>query len=532
MPDIAKYLIFAGYFILTLLLIYRASFFRATGIKPLILVSLFILKLICGLSLNHYYKNRYENGNEADIYKYFNDGKALNTISKENPRAFLKIFFSADKNNSEINKYSSEMENWAVMTEKYKEVVGLQKTGIFETQRTLIRINALLYFISAGFLPTHTLIFSFISFIGLCFLFRALKPYFRSREIIASVFIFIIPSSLIWTSTLLKESLIVFSLGCFTYAISNAHNIKKTHYLLLAFALFLLLTVSQHITIILLFSALTWWILTKPGVFRIVLPLVVLAGLILVINFSEVNVLGKISAKFNNERQIGMGGHYFKSVSSGEYIFIPAEKMQKKNPGFSKEKTISDDSIKLPVSLTNFANPKEESSNINIDSESGDWFLYLFSYDGASTYLDVPQMDHTLKGMLIFLPHALKNVFIQPLQWRKGLFPAILFFAENILVLILTGLSFYVIFTQKINTTHSEIPVIFYFLVFSLLLYILIGYTSPIAGNIIRHKAPAVIFFLLALSILNKTNTSSSFIRKTSNLILTTTPNKKNSKQT
>lgn len=508
MPTTPQIILFAIYFLAILLIIYKAKLFKNTKIKPAFLIIFFVIKLLVGLSLNYYYQNRYEDGEKADIYKYFNDSEVLHNLAIKNPRVFVNIFLGRNEESPHIKKYISDFENWEVMSERYKEVVNYKSSNFLNTQRTMIRINTIIHFISFGYLPIHTLFFSFISFIGLCLLFIAIKPYIVGRELSASIIIFLLPSVLIWTSGILKESVIIFCLGIIIYT-SFKPQINIRDIITALIAGILLIVTSLHISVILLFSYMFYFIVKRRSLLRLSLFLLLCIIAIFSMIKLDINPIERIASKMNHQRQIGMGGYYFMCLDNYDWLYVSEQEIKDKFSNSFDNQYVFYDSVYLKsnliVSRYTWGEIHDEKFMLG-EKEGG--YRYMLGYKKANSFIPIQKMEPNFKGLFNFVPIALKNVFLEPLPSKKYSGFSIAFMIENLLVLITIFYTVIGLILRKIYLPSSSRSEFTLFIVFALSLYLLIGFTSPIIGNIVRYKAPAICLLLLAICFLKSNNTS------------------------
>lgn len=109
----------------------------------------------------------------------------------------------------------------------------------------------------------------------------------------------------------------------------------------------------------------------------------------------------------------------------------------------------------------------------------------------------IPKLEGNWVSVFLQLPLAIGNSLMQPTPIQKFEIQYVLAFADNVLVLgILVCSLLWFLYCHKQHRAHWNL---FWFcLTFSLLLLLLIGYTVPIAGAMVRYKTAATVFLLLA----------------------------------
>jgi len=180
---------------------------------PLLLLA---LKLVSGLFSWGIYQFYY-GGNNVDIINYWKDSELIYLVAKLNFTHFIEIFLWNSK--SEIPDHL-----WPYL----KDTHYCMNMSDF----SIIRIQTLIRFISGGNIMTHVLIFAFISYTGLCFIYKSFEENIvYSKTLIYSVFL--IPSVLFWSSGMHKESLALFGFGLSLYFFrKNDLSLKNILYII------------------------------------------------------------------------------------------------------------------------------------------------------------------------------------------------------------------------------------------------------------------------------------------------------------
>ena len=137
--------------------VYKWNFFNLQGISRKFLVTAFILKIIAGVTLTMIYTHYYPVKAEADTFRYFEDSYHLHRALFENPKAYLRMMLGVD-DGKDLMPYLDSMNNW----------FPAERTTFYNDNRTVIRINALIRWISFGSYYVHLLIFSFLSQVTIC----------------------------------------------------------------------------------------------------------------------------------------------------------------------------------------------------------------------------------------------------------------------------------------------------------------------------------------------------------------------------
>ena len=89
--------------------------------------------------------------------------------------------------------------------------------GLINDNQTIIRFNALIQFFSFGNYQIHNILFNLLSFTGLLAIWKFFKTKFEVKKWMLLLSLFLFPTVLLWTSGVLKESILIFALGFFLY---------------------------------------------------------------------------------------------------------------------------------------------------------------------------------------------------------------------------------------------------------------------------------------------------------------------------
>ncbi|MEQ8324383.1 MAG: hypothetical protein RIC15_12510 [Vicingaceae bacterium] len=219
----------------------RCQFFRSEYLDVRVFQLLFGIKLLAAGIFFWIYTFHYTDRNESDIYKYYDDGIVVSGIAASYPLDYAKIILGC----SNISPGAKELLSTTKYWDRSPSIAG------FNDNRLIIKINALLSHLSQGQFFTHMVFGSFISFIGLVFLFKFFAPMRADHHLLLALLIFLLPSVLFWTSAILKECLSTLAIGGFLYSLSS----KKTTFIKVLCALFffaLLINAKLYLAIVML----------------------------------------------------------------------------------------------------------------------------------------------------------------------------------------------------------------------------------------------------------------------------------------
>lgn len=413
----------------------NSSYFKNAPFSSKSLQLAFIFKVVSGLILISIYTYYYQDRSSADVYKYFDDGKILYQSTQSHPVDFLKIIVGQDT--PELSKnHLSKMSYW------YRSF----DHGLRNDNRIVIKLNALFCWITGGNYFVHALFFCLLSFIGLLELGKLFYNISGSK-LISYFAAFLVPSSLFWTSGVLKEALLIFAIGIFSSSIFHLMKKFKTSYLCcLLFSLFLLLSIKIYVLFALCPAAILWLTIsyTKDLKWRII-SIFIFPLLVIVLPyffFPQFNFLSLLIGK--------------------QHDFI------------------------------NLANAFHAGSTIIMQPLDGSIWSLITAIPQSLFYVISMPWPTQIKGMIYFLP-----------------------FLENILVFALLGLLLF--YRKKLNSSQNHF--VWFGVLFTIILFSVIGLTTPVIGAIVRYKLPAMpfLFFILLLSVdspkISKLNQNSKILK-------------------
>ena len=141
--------------------IWKSSFFSAPKLKKAHFLLAFALKLVAGYFLLWVYSHHYTNRSEADVFKYFDDGKVVYDVANTSTLDYLKLATGLTFDTQELTKkHLGETHFW----DQNPSIAWLNDN------RFMIRFHALLMPISSGNIYLHSLVAIFLAFCGLTFL--------------------------------------------------------------------------------------------------------------------------------------------------------------------------------------------------------------------------------------------------------------------------------------------------------------------------------------------------------------------------
>ncbi|MEZ4937157.1 MAG: hypothetical protein R2799_06140 [Crocinitomicaceae bacterium] len=472
------------YVLLFSVLIWKLKIFEIKCIKKTWVLAVFFAKIAAGLALTLIYTYYYSDGElSGDTAHYFNDGKILNQVFSESPKDYFTLLFSeGDQQLVETQLQNTEHWTRAEMDQ-------------FNDNRFIIRINSILSFFSLNSFYVHMLFFIMASMIGLTLFFKGIEDWIPKYQKEVFLLLFLFPSLLFWTSSVLKESLLIFGFGLLFYGFRFYSSRPVWKLAMILIGLFVLLNTKVYFLLCIL-PALAFYFLVqkswkKNGVLFI--SMLILGVFFIWTNsyMESMNVTKYISQKQKDFNLVGKGGVYF--MDNEHFYRIDFKNKEALHIAHNYVRLKQD----LQVEVKDFGSQVySRDSVLGKDME----FQFYSMQEPSQSYFKVKEIDNNWVHLVVYSPIYIANVFFMPFPWQSGSFLKWLNILENLFLFLL------ILFTLRYRKTGVLIDqkLFFFSLIFILLFYWIIGATTPVVGAIVRYKTPAfLIWILLFLSIID-----------------------------
>jgi len=457
------------------------------GLPIWIFNALFLIKVLAGFALTYVYTHHYKDRSTADVFKYYDDAKIMHSALEKAPVDYFKMISGIGNNTFHFDTcYYEKMNHW------YKR----NDFGMYNDNHTIIRFNALLMPFTFNSFHAHTVFMCFISFVGLYLLYSFFLYFQKGKEWLIIVAVFLAPSVLFWGSGVLKEGILLFSIGALLFSFKQLffRKLFSLKYMMLILVSFLLLLINK-----------VYWLPI------LILPLICLFG-VRILNFKKplrffllsyffIGVCFYFFTSFlqnkNPFQQIAERQQSFINLAQGGIYLLNQENLVRLNPKDSLvlQKTTTDSvTIKLGTAylkwkLNNFDDTLFVASS-KVDIEN---YKIISIQQKAGSILFEKSISATWVSFMKFIPVSFINSALMPLPWNSKSITELLASLENIILLVSVLFSF---FYFK-NKTSLETDFL-WFLVFTVLsVFFIVGFTTPVAGAIVRYKMPVIPFLLM-----------------------------------
>lgn len=449
---------------------------------------LFFLKALAVPAFYLVYKKMYGGLERFDAGKFYTDAATINSYAYSEPIGYLKLFFGFQNEIPGTNLY----DNFLAHTTQWDN--GRLKEYLYNDNRVVIRVHSFLHFFTFNSYHVHALFSCFLSFIGITYLYKAIKDLFAGKELFVLIILCFLPALWFYTGALLKEALLIFILGSALYLFKQYFLRKRKWWflILIPFLFFISLLLKPYILVFAfcVFALFFRLYYSKKIQLKTVAFLSILILLIISINLISITLTHKslLSAALKQQRM-------FADASKGGIFLLDDVKFVRLDFDTSLVKKVNNNdslfTIKKNASYIYWEHTHQEDtlfSKKNTDTITHYKLVYQLPKSGSNI-----NFDANSKNVLVVGASCLYYSMFYPFFFNsKSLLQHLASF-ENLLIL----LSLIVIVLGFIKNKKDNFPVIM-FSVFALLLCLLIGLTTPNSGAIFRYRSPAVIFILLA----------------------------------
>jgi len=167
-----QYLVVFAYTILFCFIIYKLRLFAVKQISRHILVGIFLIKVVSGLTITYFYSTHPIYKHSSDIHKYYNDSKLLFEALYDNPVWYIQLVSGIKDQSSYLCPYIKNTHCWNKTTDSYYKATRTTKSNFFNNHRIITKFHLVAGLFSFGYLEVHTVFICFLSFLGLFYLFK------------------------------------------------------------------------------------------------------------------------------------------------------------------------------------------------------------------------------------------------------------------------------------------------------------------------------------------------------------------------
>ena len=474
------------YFLIIFFLLRYAKIFKIEELPKWTLPIAFLIKVCIGFLFSYIFIYSVKNSAEpSDAVRFLNESRLLSNVFPISKSDYFSLLSGIGDNARMLHSYMKNSFIW-----------DAGNFTFINDSRNTIRAHSLIHFICFKSEFVHTLLLCFLSLIGIVQLYIAFKPYTLIKPLVLFASILFFPSLLFWSSGILKEPFLILGLGFLArFALKNDVVQKRIFFgcigfiFLICFKPYILLCLLPSIVFFILYN----YIFKKRIYLTLLVILILLIISILSFPQKRQQITEYFSRKQFDQEIIGNGGIQAVDIGKNRFFFFKPHQYKNieiKN-GFvylKKQTTI----IVIPDQATK----KPFKKNLTKIGEK--WSIHKI-FKHSNSYIKTKSIENSFSQLLLNIPEAILNTFFRPFPTDNGsflIYPAIF---ETFFLVIFIFIS--LIFKRNLNP--KEIGIVYGLLIFSLLLMVLIGWTTPILGLIVRYRFPAqlAIFIIGAIFI-------------------------------
>lgn len=443
---------------------------------------LFLVKIAYAFFFLYVYTYHYGGGElTADAGVFFKESETLYNVFYKSPYDFFQFLFGLNNDQAFINKYLESTTHW-----------NRGELYLPNDARNVIRVNALLRFISYGEVIIHFIILSFASFMGGVDLYHWLKKKSNLPPLLLITLLTLAPSLAFWSSSLIKEPLMIFGLFIFIRGVFDDISIPRKVWRILLGTV-LTITFKPYVFICLLGALIYYFVFSK--FFRrqwiAVIAFGVLGiGALLITGYSEkfTYVISKQQEDFVNLRD---GGLYLHADENHFYYIYYANRNHFEYEN-GKAKLIK------PVGAYYMkSNQNQERIPTKLDEVGTTYPVYLQLHETGSK-VEVTLIKYNFWQMLLNIPEAIVHSFLQPIPNKQSTWLQYPAFLENILF-VFTAISTFFLFPKRLTQKEKRIAVSL--CLFAAFIAMIVGWTTPVSGAIVRYIIPAHVAIIAVFAI-------------------------------
>lgn len=193
-------------------IIWKWKWFHDSSIPGYLFIFFFVIKVLAGIFAGDLYLKRYNGG---DTYTFFLNSATITESFHQSPADFIYMVTGIGDDREFIEKYG-EISAWD------------NNDVVYNDNRTIIRINAIIGLVSMGNYNVHVVFFAFMSMIGLVAIFKGIRLLTSQSPFLVLSFIFLIPGVVFWLSMASKESILMLAMGMLFYTCVSLLTISKS----------------------------------------------------------------------------------------------------------------------------------------------------------------------------------------------------------------------------------------------------------------------------------------------------------------
>lgn len=443
---------------------------------------LFLVKIAYAFFFLYVYTYHYGGGElTADAGVFFKESVTLHNVFQQSPYDFFQFIFGLNDSPEFIDKYLESTMHW-----------NGGERFLPNDSRHVIRINALLMFISRGEVIIHFIIFSLASFMGGFDLFQWLKKKSNIPPFLLLTILTLAPSLAFWGSSIIKEPLMILGLSLFIRGVFDEISIARKTWRIIIGGL-LTIAFKPYVFICLIIALLYYFMFSKffKKQWLALLVFAVFGITILVATGYSKKAAYVIANQQEDFINLRDGGLYLHGDEEHYYYIYYANRNH-----FSIENRTA--TLLEPVGAYYLKkNENHERFPIQLNEVGKTYPVYLTLNESGSK-VNVTLIKDNFWQMLINIPEAIFNSFLQPIPNKKSTWLQYPAFLENLLYVFVAVLMFF-IFPKSLSQKEKRMAISLG--LFAAFIAMIVGWTTPVSGAIVRYIIPAHVAILVIIAL-------------------------------
>jgi hypothetical protein len=460
-------------------------FFQLSEFNKWTLPAAFLIKIIVGILFNYIHERTYGQGDLShDGGTFLVEGKYLNDVFFQSPKHYFQLLTGIGETPELIEQHLSMTEYWSA-----------GDLTLINDSKNVIRVHSIIHFFSGGQMMIHLALMCLLSLLAVKNLYVSFKKYVALDKTVLFWALLFVPSTIFWTSSLLKEPLLFFGISLFLRAIVYEEIVwKKTLYF--STSILLLIGFKPYVLVILLITllfALIYKFLFKEKLLIASLFIVFFTFIIgFVLDKPRETVVNYLTRKQFDFVNVGKGGlHAYADTCF--YYFQPHQ---------YKSLNVTHGDIYLKDAITAYKvrfGSTQQPVMVHLKPNKKAWKMYYFQ-PGCMSFIETTPINNSAIQLVKNVPEALTNSSIRPWPTDPGSKLKIISFLESLLLFIFLIFAIW----KRRKLSKNEQLIVFSLVTFALLLFLLIGWTTPVLGAIARYRFPAQLALFIVGFILLK----------------------------
>jgi hypothetical protein len=468
-PTFDPMLLFLFYTLLITLLLKKFNFFRTTALSGWGIYLAFAAKL--GIALFFF---AFPYNTMIDSGHYMHDADALSRVLYESPGDFLKIFLGFGDVENLNTQYLSSTTYWSH-----------DKGWIFSDTRNVIRVNAIFHWL-AFHNPRVVLLFNvLVCLIGLRLFYQGLSQLVKTKKNLLFLLIFFLPSTLLWTANLSKEAFLLVGFGLLMRNIFTGKQLHFSSFI----GILILLMFKPYVGAAFLLAWLVYVLLMLSNRTRrwAGLGIFIFSGIVF-LGISRTKIAQFISQKQFDFINLAEGGIWLEvegsavRINDADTIHLQIHEAENKNfYALIEVEVVGEKRVH-----------QQMPEKIKVAPSEFEYYV-LHRLPKSGSYIDLHNIDGEFSKLLKSAPHAIFNVMFRPLPSDPPKSIVKWYFVLESYLLV----ALFLFALTKIRANSHRNTIIFLFLG-SILIALIIGWTTPVLGAIVRYKLPITLSLIAA----------------------------------